>query len=135
MGKEDVGKLGMASRNKGAGLNGGRRAERDVLWLEVGRVPLNLYPSESVRLWPTACACDSVGAEPLKCRSDGSCICKPGFEGPRCEERECPACYGQVKVQVSICASPSPTEQQGVQRCAHPQCLLLSSSSIYSWYK
>uniref|UniRef100_A0A663EJU8 Laminin subunit gamma 2 n=1 Tax=Aquila chrysaetos chrysaetos TaxID=223781 RepID=A0A663EJU8_AQUCH len=49
-----------------------------------------------------ACACDSAGAEPLKCGSDGSCICKPGFEGPTCEESECPACYGQVKAQVDL---------------------------------
>ncbi|NXR64625.1 LAMC2 protein, partial [Rhadina sibilatrix] len=60
--------------------------------------PLAPDPSDKCR----ACACDSVGAEPLKCRSDGSCICKPGFEGPRCEESECPACYGQVKVQVEL---------------------------------
>ncbi|XP_014742189.1 PREDICTED: laminin subunit gamma-2 [Sturnus vulgaris] len=58
--------------------------------------PLAPDPSDKCR----ACTCDSVGAEPLKCRSDGSCICKPGFEGPRCEESECPACYDQVKVQL-----------------------------------
>ncbi|NXJ28826.1 LAMC2 protein, partial [Dicrurus megarhynchus] len=60
--------------------------------------PLAPDPADKCR----ACACDSVGAEPLKCRSDGSCICKPGFEGPHCEERECPACYGQVKAQVEL---------------------------------
>ncbi|XP_058698352.1 laminin subunit gamma-2 isoform X2 [Poecile atricapillus] len=60
--------------------------------------PLAPDPAHKCR----ACACDSVGAEPMKCRSDGSCICKPGFEGPRCEESECPACYGQVKVQVEL---------------------------------
>ncbi|NWV77937.1 LAMC2 protein, partial [Dasyornis broadbenti] len=60
--------------------------------------PLAPDPADKCR----ACACDSVGAEPLKCRNDGSCICKPGFEGPRCEESECPACYGQVKVQVEL---------------------------------
>ncbi|XP_054142060.1 laminin subunit gamma-2 [Melozone crissalis] len=60
--------------------------------------PLASDPSDKCR----ACECDSVGAEPLKCRSDGSCICKPGFEGPRCEESECPACYGQVKEQVEL---------------------------------
>ncbi|NWT59393.1 LAMC2 protein, partial [Erythrocercus mccallii] len=60
--------------------------------------PLAPDPADKCR----ACACDSVGAEPLKCRSDGSCICKPGFEGPRCEESECPACYGQVKEQVEL---------------------------------
>uniref|UniRef100_A0A8C5U228 Laminin subunit gamma 2 n=1 Tax=Malurus cyaneus samueli TaxID=2593467 RepID=A0A8C5U228_9PASS len=60
--------------------------------------PLAPDPAQKCR----ACACNSVGAEPLKCRSDGSCICKPGFEGPRCEEYECPACYGQVKEQVEL---------------------------------
>ncbi|NWH33994.1 LAMC2 protein, partial [Chloropsis hardwickii] len=60
--------------------------------------PLAPDPSDKCR----ACTCDSVGAEPLQCRSDGSCICKPGFEGPRCEESECPACYGQVKMQVEL---------------------------------
>ncbi|NXT50400.1 LAMC2 protein, partial [Pluvianellus socialis] len=60
--------------------------------------PLAPDPANKCR----ACACDSAGAEPLKCASDGSCICKPGFEGPNCEESECPACYGQVKVQVDL---------------------------------
>ncbi|XP_071422014.1 laminin subunit gamma-2 isoform X1 [Pithys albifrons albifrons] len=60
--------------------------------------PLAPDPADKCR----ACACKSVGAEPLKCRSDGSCICKPGFEGPNCEESECPACYSQVKAQVDL---------------------------------
>ncbi|NWU99717.1 LAMC2 protein, partial [Upupa epops] len=60
--------------------------------------PLAPDPADKCR----ACVCDSPGAEPLKCRSDGSCICKPGFEGPRCEETECPACYGQVKAQMDL---------------------------------
>ncbi|XP_051649729.1 laminin subunit gamma-2 [Manacus candei] len=60
--------------------------------------PLAPDPADKCR----ACACNSVGAEPLKCRSDGSCICKPGFEGPNCEESECPACYSQVKAQVDL---------------------------------
>lgn len=38
--------MGMVSRNRGAGLNGGRKAERDVPWLEVGQVPLNLCHSD-----------------------------------------------------------------------------------------
>uniref|UniRef100_A0A8C8E691 Laminin subunit gamma 2 n=1 Tax=Otus sunia TaxID=257818 RepID=A0A8C8E691_9STRI len=63
--------------------------------------PLAPDPADKCR----ACTCDSAGAEPLKCGSDGSCICKPGFEGPSCEESECPACYGQVKAQVSICTT------------------------------
>ncbi|NXJ77186.1 LAMC2 protein, partial [Trogon melanurus] len=60
--------------------------------------PLASDPADKCR----ACACDSAGAEPLKCGNDGSCICKPGFEGPNCEESECPACYGQVKAQVDL---------------------------------
>ncbi|NXN75765.1 LAMC2 protein, partial [Himantopus himantopus] len=60
--------------------------------------PLAPDPADKCR----PCACDSAGAEPLKCGSDGSCICKPGFEGPNCEESECPACYSQVKAQVDL---------------------------------
>ncbi|NXP08252.1 LAMC2 protein, partial [Thinocorus orbignyianus] len=60
--------------------------------------PLAPDPADKCR----ACACDSVGAEPLKCGNDGSCICKPGFEGPNCVESECPACYSQVKAQVDL---------------------------------
>ncbi|NWI93781.1 LAMC2 protein, partial [Pitta sordida] len=60
--------------------------------------PLAPDPADKCR----ACACNSIGAEPLKCRSDGSCICKPGFEGPNCEESECPACYSQVKAQMDL---------------------------------
>uniref|UniRef100_A0A8D0GBE9 Laminin subunit gamma 2 n=1 Tax=Sphenodon punctatus TaxID=8508 RepID=A0A8D0GBE9_SPHPU len=47
-----------------------------------------------------ACMCNSVGAEPLQCRGDGSCLCKMGFEGPNCEQMYCPACYSTVKTQV-----------------------------------
>ncbi|NWX21146.1 LAMC2 protein, partial [Aegotheles bennettii] len=60
--------------------------------------PLAPDPAHKCR----ACTCTSPGAEPLKCGSDGSCICKPGFEGPSCEESKCPACYGQVKAQVDL---------------------------------
>ncbi|XP_054689415.1 laminin subunit gamma-2 [Grus americana] len=60
--------------------------------------PLAPDPADKCR----ACTCDSAGAEPLKCGSDGSCICKPGFEGPSCEESTCPACYSQVKAQVDL---------------------------------
>ncbi|NWI27035.1 LAMC2 protein, partial [Sula dactylatra] len=60
--------------------------------------PLAPNPADKCR----ACTCDLAGAEPLKCGSDGSCICKPGFKGPSCEESECPACYSQVKSQVDL---------------------------------
>ncbi|OXB55430.1 hypothetical protein ASZ78_007104 [Callipepla squamata] len=60
--------------------------------------PLAPNPADKCR----ACNCNSVGAEPLTCRNDGSCICKPGFGGPNCEQSECPACYSQVKAQVDL---------------------------------
>ncbi|XP_053103696.1 laminin subunit gamma-2 [Hemicordylus capensis] len=59
--------------------------------------PQSPNPAEKCR----ACNCNSVGSEPLRCHSDGSCICKPGFEGPSCEHTRCPACYSQVKTQVN----------------------------------
>lgn len=52
-----------------------------------------------------ACNCNPMGSEPMECRSDGSCICKPGFGGLNCEHAaltSCPACYDQVKIQVCI---------------------------------
>ncbi|KAG6930808.1 laminin subunit gamma 2 [Chelydra serpentina] len=58
--------------------------------------PLVLNSAEKCQ----ACNCNSVGSDPLKCRSDGSCVCKPGFEGPNCEHTQCPACYSHVKTQV-----------------------------------
>uniref|UniRef100_A0A8C3HRA0 Laminin subunit gamma 2 n=1 Tax=Chrysemys picta bellii TaxID=8478 RepID=A0A8C3HRA0_CHRPI len=63
--------------------------------------PLALNPAEKCQ----ACNCNSVGSDPLKCRSDGSCVCKPGFEGPNCERTQCPACYSHVKTQVSFSVS------------------------------
>ncbi|NWU68137.1 LAMC2 protein, partial [Pterocles burchelli] len=60
--------------------------------------PLAPDPADKCR----ACDCNLASAEPLKCRSDGSCICKPGFEGPSCKESKCPACYGQVKAQMDL---------------------------------
>nr|XP_060630471.1 laminin subunit gamma-2 [Anolis sagrei ordinatus] len=60
--------------------------------------PVSPNPAEKCR----ACNCNPVGTvEPLQCQRDGSCICKPGFEGRSCEHRLlCPACYSQVKIQV-----------------------------------
>ncbi|XP_028937151.1 laminin subunit gamma-2 [Ornithorhynchus anatinus] len=48
------------------------------------------------------CNCDSVGSDPLDCQDDGTCICKPGFEGPTCKisSLDCPACYNQVKTEM-----------------------------------
>lgn len=61
--------------------------------------PLAPNPVDKCR----ACNCNPVGSEPVECRSDGSCICKPGFGGLNCEHAaltSCPACYDQVKIQM-----------------------------------
>ncbi|XP_059530559.1 laminin subunit gamma-2 isoform X2 [Myotis daubentonii] len=61
--------------------------------------PLAPNPADKCR----ACNCNPMGSEPVECRSDGSCICKPGFGGPNCEHAaltNCPACYDQVKIQM-----------------------------------
>lgn len=59
-----------------------------------------------------ACNCNPVGSEPGECRSDGSCVCKPGFGGLNCAHAaaltSCPACYNQVKTQVGQLLLPRP---------------------------
>ncbi|XP_077013314.1 laminin subunit gamma-2 [Tamandua tetradactyla] len=61
--------------------------------------PLAPNPVDKCR----ACNCNPVGSEPVECRRDGSCVCKPGFGGFGCEHAaltSCPACYNQVKIQM-----------------------------------
>uniref|UniRef100_A0A8P0T6K2 Laminin subunit gamma-2 n=1 Tax=Canis lupus familiaris TaxID=9615 RepID=A0A8P0T6K2_CANLF len=61
--------------------------------------PLAPNPADKCR----ACNCNPAGSEPGECRSDGSCVCKPGFGGLNCEHAaltSCPACYNQVKIQM-----------------------------------
>nr|XP_033773068.1 laminin subunit gamma-2 [Geotrypetes seraphini] len=58
--------------------------------------PLASNPADKCR----ACNCHAVGAESQVCGPDGSCRCKPGYEGPHCEYPHCPACYGEVRNQV-----------------------------------
>uniref|UniRef100_A0A4W2DYL2 Uncharacterized protein n=1 Tax=Bos indicus x Bos taurus TaxID=30522 RepID=A0A4W2DYL2_BOBOX len=61
--------------------------------------PLAPNPADKCR----ACNCNPMGSEPVECRSDGSCVCKPGFDGLNCDHAaltNCPACYNQVKSQM-----------------------------------
>ncbi|XP_061239423.1 laminin subunit gamma-2 isoform X2 [Bos javanicus] len=61
--------------------------------------PLAPNPVDKCR----ACNCNPMGSEPVECRSDGSCVCKPGFHGLNCDHAaltNCPACYNQVKSQM-----------------------------------
>ncbi|XP_012969728.3 laminin subunit gamma-2 isoform X2 [Mesocricetus auratus] len=61
--------------------------------------PLAPNPADKCR----ACNCNPMGSAPGECRSDGSCVCKPGFGGLNCELAaltSCPACYDRVKIQM-----------------------------------
>uniref|UniRef100_A0A672HJQ3 Laminin, gamma 3 n=1 Tax=Salarias fasciatus TaxID=181472 RepID=A0A672HJQ3_SALFA len=62
-----------------------------------------------------ACDCDPMGSVSMQCHSNGTCHCRQGFVGYKCDKcelnyfhdrethqcEECPACYGLVKKQVS----------------------------------
>ncbi|XP_038650539.1 laminin subunit gamma-1-like isoform X2 [Scyliorhinus canicula] len=60
-----------------------------------------------------SCNCDRSGSQSLQCRSDGTCDCKPGVFGDKCNQcagdtyfnsttgcQECPHCYQVVKSKV-----------------------------------
>ncbi|CAL1580634.1 unnamed protein product [Knipowitschia caucasica] len=42
------------------------------------------------------CECDQQGAVSTQCSSSGTCECRPGFEGQKCSEAKCPACFNPV---------------------------------------
>ncbi|MEE6495880.1 hypothetical protein FKM82_002175 [Ascaphus truei] len=49
-----------------------------------------------------ACYCHPMGAEHTGCQKDGSCLCKPGFEGENCDRPQCPSCYSQVSEKFNL---------------------------------
>ncbi|KAJ0059248.1 hypothetical protein NL108_011282 [Boleophthalmus pectinirostris] len=42
------------------------------------------------------CACDQQGAVSSQCDSSGTCVCRAGFEGPKCASSKCPSCFSPV---------------------------------------
>ncbi|XP_055084617.1 laminin subunit gamma-2 [Periophthalmus magnuspinnatus] len=46
------------------------------------------------------CACDRQGAVSPQCDSSGTCVCRPGFEGPKCTNSECPSCFSPVTARL-----------------------------------
>lgn len=66
---------------------------------------------------PPACNCDPMGSISMQCHGNGTCHCRHGFVGYKCDKcelnyfhnrathqcEECPVCYGLVKKQVSVC--------------------------------
>lgn len=83
---------------------------------------LLLCPAVFLRPHPTilcplpACNCDPMGSISMQCHSNGTCHCRQGFVGYKCDKcemnyfhnrathqcEECPVCYGLVKKQVSL---------------------------------
>ena len=61
-----------------------------------------------------ACNCDPMGSVSMQCHNNGTCRCRQGFVGYKCDKcelnyfqnrvthqcEECPVCYGLVKKQV-----------------------------------
>lgn len=80
-------------------------------------------PNSPSRLNPLhpACNCDPMGSASMQCHGNGTCQCRRGFVGHKCDKcemnyfydrathqcEECPVCYGLVKKYVSICSQRS----------------------------
>ena len=66
---------------------------------------------------PTACNCDPMGSTSMQCHSNGTCPCRQGFVGYKCDKcelnhylnrvtqqcQECPVCYSLIRDQVPVC--------------------------------
>lgn len=46
------------------------------------------------------CACDKHGSVSARCDSSGSCVCRTGFEGPKCQGTKCPSCFNPVTAKL-----------------------------------
>lgn len=46
------------------------------------------------------CACDKHGSVSAQCDSSGSCLCKKGFEGQKCQRTMCPSCFDPVSAKL-----------------------------------
>lgn len=46
------------------------------------------------------CACDKDGSVSAQCDSSGTCRCKTGFEGQKCDRSKCPSCFDPVAAQL-----------------------------------
>ncbi|KAE8290464.1 Laminin subunit gamma-1 Precursor [Larimichthys crocea] len=51
------------------------------------------------------CDCDVQGSESQQCDDSGRCRCRPGFEGLRCQQSNCPACFGPIKAKMEAYAA------------------------------
>ncbi|XP_062259930.1 laminin subunit gamma-2 [Platichthys flesus] len=51
------------------------------------------------------CDCDLLGSESRQCDAAGRCLCRPDFEGLRCQRSSCPRCFSPIKTQVGVHAA------------------------------
>uniref|UniRef100_A0A8C6SND2 Laminin, gamma 3 n=1 Tax=Neogobius melanostomus TaxID=47308 RepID=A0A8C6SND2_9GOBI len=96
-----------------------------------------------------ACNCDPMGSMSMQCHGNGTCHCRPGFVGYKCDKcemnyfhsrathqcKECPDCYGLIKKQVkSVLRKISKlcSDSQTHVCCEHLLLLSLSSPSLRS---
>lgn len=79
-----------------------------------------------------------MGSISMQCHSNGTCHCRQGFVGYKCDKcemnyfhnlathqcEECPVCYGLVKKQVSVWPLEAPTEAKKLEifKLRFPQC-------------
>lgn len=86
------------------------------LYLHLHCSPISLWSRPAVLCPLPACNCDPMGSVSMQCHSNGTCHCRQGFVGYKCDKcelnyfhdrathqcEECPVCYGLVKKQVSL---------------------------------
>uniref|UniRef100_A0A8C6UXE1 Laminin, gamma 2 n=1 Tax=Neogobius melanostomus TaxID=47308 RepID=A0A8C6UXE1_9GOBI len=48
------------------------------------------------------CACDKHGSVSAQCDSSGTCRCKTGFDGQKCERSKCPSCFSPVTAKLGL---------------------------------
>ncbi|CAB1453148.1 unnamed protein product, partial [Pleuronectes platessa] len=97
---------------------------------------------------PTACDCDLLGSESRQCDAAGRCLCRPDFEGLRCQRSSCPSCFSPIKKKqecdvscfvlqqsitrlqvLSCCWKTAATRGQNIQNST------LSTSQSYVYYR
>lgn len=98
---------------------------------------------------PSACRCSPLGAASAQCHKNGTCVCKPGFMGYKCDRcqdnffltaggtrcQECPSCYALVKEEVSPPYLPSlhTHTPQALMFCAGHREMSFTPSSQAFW--
>uniref|UniRef100_A0A671LNI9 Laminin, gamma 3 n=1 Tax=Sinocyclocheilus anshuiensis TaxID=1608454 RepID=A0A671LNI9_9TELE len=90
-----------------------------------------------VNLPPIACNCDPMGSTLMQCHDNGTCSCRHGFVGYKCDKcelnhyqnrlthqcEECPVCYSLIRDQVGLPQCTSEREREIMMK--HENLLML----------